>query len=74
MRSDRFGRRVADAGFARLEVAMNWDDFRLVRAIAEAGPDFISVGRLTHSAPAIDLGLDVRARTASPRARRAGTR
>ena len=46
-----------------------------VRAIAEAGPDFISVGRLTHSAPAIDLGLDVRARsTASPRARRAGTR
>lgn len=46
-----------------------------VREIAEAGPDFISVGRLTHSAPAIDLGLDVRAcATASPRARRAGSR
>jgi nicotinate-nucleotide pyrophosphorylase (carboxylating) len=50
-------------------------DLDRVRAIAEAGPDFISVGRLTHSAPAIDLGLDVRARgTASPRARRASTR
>jgi nicotinate-nucleotide pyrophosphorylase (carboxylating) len=46
-----------------------------VRAIAEAGPDFISVGRLTHSAPAIDLGLDVRARSgAAPRARRSGAR
>lgn len=33
-----------------------------VRALAEAGPDFVSVGRLTHSAPAIDLGLDLRAR------------
>jgi nicotinate-nucleotide pyrophosphorylase (carboxylating) len=31
-----------------------------VRAIAETGVDFISVGRLTHSAPALDisLGLD----------------
>jgi nicotinate-nucleotide pyrophosphorylase (carboxylating) len=38
-----------------------------VRALAEAGPDFISIGRLTHSAPAIDLGLDLRARTAAPR-------
>ena len=36
-----------------------------VRALAESGPDFISVGRLTHSAPAIDLGLDLRARAAS---------
>jgi nicotinate-nucleotide pyrophosphorylase (carboxylating) len=46
-----------------------------VRAIAEAGPDFISVGRLTHSAPAIDLGLDVRARaSATPPTRRRGAR
>jgi len=30
-----------------------------VRAIAETGVDLISVGRLTHSAPALDLGLDV---------------
>lgn len=31
-----------------------------VRAIAETGVDVISVGALTHSAPALDLGLDMR--------------
>ena len=30
-----------------------------VRAIAETGVDYISVGRLTHSAPALDISLDV---------------
>ncbi len=30
-----------------------------VRAIAECGVDFISVGALTHSAPAVDIGLDI---------------
>lgn len=30
-----------------------------VRAIAETGVDVVSVGALTHSAPALDLGLDV---------------
>ncbi len=29
-----------------------------VRALAETGVDFISVGALTHSAPAVDIGLD----------------
>jgi nicotinate-nucleotide pyrophosphorylase (carboxylating) len=29
-----------------------------VRAIAETGVDFISVGALTHSAPALDISLD----------------
>ena len=29
-----------------------------VRQIAEAGVDWISVGALTHSAPALDLALD----------------
>jgi nicotinate-nucleotide pyrophosphorylase (carboxylating) len=29
-----------------------------VRAIAETGVDWISVGALTHSAKALDLGLD----------------
>ena len=29
-----------------------------VRAIAETGVDHISVGALTHSAPALDIGLD----------------
>jgi nicotinate-nucleotide pyrophosphorylase (carboxylating) len=30
-----------------------------VAAIAETGVDVISVGALTHSAPALDLGLDI---------------
>ncbi len=30
-----------------------------VRALAKLGPDRISVGRITHSAPALDLGLDL---------------
>ena len=29
-----------------------------LRAIAKTGVDFISVGALTHSAPALDIGLD----------------
>jgi nicotinate-nucleotide pyrophosphorylase (carboxylating) len=41
-----------------------------VRALAEACPDFVSIGRLTHSAPAI--GLDVLGRV--PRGARARTR
>ena len=32
--------------------------FDTVRAIAETGVDVISVGALTHSAPALDIGLD----------------
>jgi nicotinate-nucleotide pyrophosphorylase (carboxylating) len=29
-----------------------------VRAIAESGVDYISVGRIIQSAPAVDIGLD----------------
>ena len=29
-----------------------------IRDIAATGVDFISVGALTHSAPALDIGLD----------------
>jgi nicotinate-nucleotide pyrophosphorylase (carboxylating) len=29
-----------------------------IRAIAETGVNFISVGRITQSAPAADIGLD----------------
>jgi nicotinate-nucleotide pyrophosphorylase (carboxylating) len=29
-----------------------------VRAVAETGVDWISVGKLTHSAPSLDLALD----------------
>lgn len=36
-----------------------------VRAIAETGVDVISVGALTHSAPALDLGLDMSIEVAS---------
>lgn len=32
-----------------------------IRAIAETGVDFVSVGRITQSAPAVDIGLDYRA-------------
>src|SRR5207249_1404644 len=34
-----------------------------LRAIAETGVDFISVGRITQSAPAVDIGLDAVLRT-----------
>jgi nicotinate-nucleotide pyrophosphorylase (carboxylating) len=30
-----------------------------VRAYAECGPDWISVGALTHSAPALNLSLEI---------------
>ena len=30
-----------------------------LRAYAESGADFLSIGRLTHSAPAVDLSLEV---------------
>jgi nicotinate-nucleotide pyrophosphorylase (carboxylating) len=32
---------------------------RTVRAFAEAGPDYIAIGALTHSAPAADISLEV---------------
>ena len=35
-----------------------------VKALADTGVDRISVGALTHSAPALDLALDLRARLA----------
>lgn len=45
------------AGRARLE-ASGGVNLTTVRGIAETGVDDISVGALTHSAPALDLGLD----------------
>ena len=36
-----------------------------VRAIAETGVDYISIGRITQSAPAVDIGLDYAAPTPS---------
>jgi nicotinate-nucleotide pyrophosphorylase (carboxylating) len=46
------------AGRALVE-ASGGVDLRTVRAIAETGVDVISVGALTHSARALDLGLDI---------------
>ncbi|MTJ80699.1 MAG: carboxylating nicotinate-nucleotide diphosphorylase [Telmatospirillum sp.] len=45
------------AGKARTE-ASGGVTLESIRAIAESGVDFISVGRLTQSAPAVDIGLD----------------
>lgn len=45
------------AGRARTE-ASGGVSLRTVRGIAQTGVDFISVGALTHSAPAVDIGLD----------------
>ena len=45
------------AGRARTE-ASGGVNLQTVRAIAESGVDFISVGAITHSARAMDIGLD----------------
>jgi nicotinate-nucleotide pyrophosphorylase (carboxylating) len=47
------------AGRAKLE-ASGRVGLENVRAVAETGVDFVSVGALTHSAPALDLSLQVR--------------
>jgi nicotinate-nucleotide pyrophosphorylase (carboxylating) len=44
-------------GFAKTE-ASGGVTLKTVRAIAKTGVDFISVGALTHSASAVDIGLD----------------
>lgn len=50
---ERVGRR------ARLE-ASGTIGLETVRAYAEAGADTVAIGRITHSAPALDIALDVR--------------
>ncbi|HEX6445391.1 MAG TPA: carboxylating nicotinate-nucleotide diphosphorylase [Streptosporangiales bacterium] len=50
-------RRVAGTG-TRLEVSGGLTLDR-ARAYAETGVDYLSVGALTHSAPALDIGLDL---------------
>ena len=42
--------RLEASGGLRLDMA---------RAVAETGVDFVAVGDLTHSSPALDLGLDM---------------
>jgi len=45
------------AGRAKTE-ASGGVTLETIRTLAESGVDFISVGRITHSAPAVDIGLD----------------
>ena len=54
--------RAAD-GRARLEASGGMTLDR-AREVAETGVDYISVGALTHSAPVLDLGFDLRAKEA----------
>ena len=49
-------RRIAPS--VKLEIS-GGVSLKTVRALARLGPDRISIGRLTHSAPALDLGLDL---------------
>jgi len=46
------------AGHVQLE-ASGGVNLETVRAIALAGVDIISVGRLTHSAPAAEMSMDI---------------
>lgn len=46
------------AGRARIELSGNMSLAR-VRALADAGADVVSVGALTHSAPAADISLEI---------------
>jgi nicotinate-nucleotide pyrophosphorylase (carboxylating) len=47
------------AGRAELE-ATGGLTLEVARAVAETGVDFLSVGALTHSAPVLDIGIDLR--------------
>jgi nicotinate-nucleotide pyrophosphorylase (carboxylating) len=48
------------AGRAKTE-ASGGINLATIRSVAETGVDYISVGALTHSAPAVDIGLDFEA-------------
>jgi nicotinate-nucleotide pyrophosphorylase (carboxylating) len=49
-----------EAPRAKVEVS-GGVDLKTIRALALLGPDRISVGKLTHSAPALDLSLKIEA-------------
>jgi nicotinate-nucleotide pyrophosphorylase (carboxylating) len=57
MTPDQMREAVATAGGRAQLEASGGVSLETVRAIAETGVDFISVGALTHSAPALDLSL-----------------
>lgn len=47
-----------NADKAKLEASGNVN-LETIRGIAKTGVDYISIGRLTHSAPSVDIGLDM---------------
>jgi len=57
---DAYRFRAGDLGFNLLLEASGGINIENVREVAEAGVDSISVGALTHSAPAVDISLEVR--------------
>lgn len=59
MKPDVLKQAVAMAAGKCLTEASGGVNLQTVRAIAESGVDMISVGALTHSVPALDLGLDI---------------
>ena len=59
MTPDTLREAVAIAGGKTVLEASGGVNLDTVAAIAETGVDFISVGALTHSAPNLDLGMDV---------------
>ena len=59
MSIDDLAAAVAIVGGRLLTEASGRVDITTVRAIAETGVDVISVGALTHSAPSLDVGLDI---------------
>ncbi|MGH8867377.1 MAG: carboxylating nicotinate-nucleotide diphosphorylase [Actinomycetes bacterium] len=62
MPPERLAEAVAvTAGRARLE-ASGALSLAVARQVAETGVDYLAVGALTHSAPALDIGLDLDAR------------
>ena len=59
MQPDRLREAVAIAGGKVVLEASGGVNLKTVAAIAETGVDLISVGWITHSAPVLDLGLDI---------------
>ncbi len=65
MNPDQLRQAVAMIGNRALTEASGGVNLDTVRAIAQSGVNLISVGALTHSAPALDIGLDFEIKTAS---------
>jgi nicotinate-nucleotide pyrophosphorylase (carboxylating) len=58
MRLAQLRQAVRIIGGRALTEASGGVNLKTVRAIAKTGVDFISVGAITHSARAVDIGLD----------------